>query len=298
MSAKRKTTSAKEHRQAMRARYTWYLRPPFNDEFDRTHWWEKEARIDPVAALYELARRHPRVGKLRLKFKRASWYGQELRCPLVGAAEKRLVNQAFDDLGKEPAAIHCLCLIGLKPWLTLGWNYQDFWLESAGKIKGLDCRGDITQCHSINIQAHGELIGKRAYSLKKALNFKKEFNFVVQHLQQNPIPSAEMEAAITRHAVAEHRKGHLLFSVAPDLTLDEAKKLFEREYGLHLKLTPPKVKQRARWENWLPLIEAFENEEAQLGGKKSQVFIRYRRAMEGIRFVPRPGASVTTIPPN
>jgi hypothetical protein len=292
MSAKRKTISSKENWQAMRARYTWHLRPPFNYEFDHSHWWEGQNKIEPTAALYELARRHPRLGQLWLKFKRASWYGQELRCPLVGAAEKKMVSQACDDLGKEPAAIHCLCLIGLKSWPRLDGGNREFWLDSAGKIKGLDCRADTMRCQNINMQAHGELIGKRAYRLNKIKRHKgltrAEFDELVsKNMIRNPFDSDEWNAAITRYAVAAHREGHLLFSVAPDLTLEEAKILFEREYGLHLKLTPA-VKQRARWEDWLPLIAAFENEEAQPGGKKSQAFTRYRRALDGIRFVPRP----------
>jgi hypothetical protein len=106
-----------------------------------------------------------------------------------------------------------------------------------------------------------------------------------------------MEAAIARRAVVAHHEGHLLISVAPDLTLDEAKTLLEREYRNHLKLRP-EVKQRARWQDWLPIIAAFENEEARPGGKKSQSFVKYRRALDGIHFASRPGASVTTTPSN
>ena len=285
----------------MRERYTWHLHPPFNNEFDHSHWWEGQSKIEPAAALYELARRHPRIGQLWLKFKRASWYGQELRCPLVGAAEKKMVSQAFNDLGKESAAIHCLCLIGLNSWPKLHWSDQEYWLDTAGKIKGLDCRPDIGQCQNINAQAGGELIGKRRFRLNRKGRHKRltreEFDALVsKDIIKNPFGADEWNAAITRHAIEELHKGHLLFSVAPDLTLAEAKNLFEREYGLHRKLTL-EGKQRARWENWLPLIAAFENEEAQPGGKKSPAFIRYRRTLDGVRFTPRPGASVTTITP-
>ena len=47
MNAKRKAAFSKEAWQAMRARYTWYLRPPFDQEFARSHWWKNEPRIDP-----------------------------------------------------------------------------------------------------------------------------------------------------------------------------------------------------------------------------------------------------------
>jgi len=48
------------------------LDSPFNQEFDRTQWWKDETDINPVAALYELARRHPLVGDLRKKFRSTS----------------------------------------------------------------------------------------------------------------------------------------------------------------------------------------------------------------------------------
>jgi hypothetical protein len=108
MTAKRKTASSKETWQAMRARYTWHLRPPFDQEFNRSHWWKGDSKIHPVAALYELARRHPRVGELRRTLRHSGWYGQELREPLVGTAKQKMASLAYDDLGREPAAIHCL----------------------------------------------------------------------------------------------------------------------------------------------------------------------------------------------
>ncbi len=35
-----KNTPEKESWQALRERYTWHLRPPFKDQFDRSHWWK------------------------------------------------------------------------------------------------------------------------------------------------------------------------------------------------------------------------------------------------------------------
>jgi hypothetical protein len=53
MNAKRKAAFSKEAWQAMRARYTWYLRPPFDQEFDRSHRWKNEPRIDPAPPLQD-----------------------------------------------------------------------------------------------------------------------------------------------------------------------------------------------------------------------------------------------------
>jgi hypothetical protein len=49
--------------------FLWYWKPPFNDPksnyyFDREHWWKKSFKgMSHDAALYELIRRHPRVGE-------------------------------------------------------------------------------------------------------------------------------------------------------------------------------------------------------------------------------------------
>ena len=103
MKTKRKAVSSKEKSQANRAAYTWHLNPPFNDEFDRSHWWLEKPpdSIKPIACLYELSRRHPRIGQLRLKFHNASWYGLELRNPLVGAKQIGKNAKVYDDLGQE-----------------------------------------------------------------------------------------------------------------------------------------------------------------------------------------------------
>ncbi len=311
MNAKLKTAPKRNTRQAIRARYKWYLQPPFENTFDHSHWWKglPDSEISSVAALYELARRDPLVGEMRTKFSHASWYGQELRAPLVGDAKERMASKAFDDLGQQPKAIHCLCLIGLKSWSKLDWRNQEYWEMSAGKMKGVDCRHDIERCNSITLMARSEIIIQRMRSLKlgkPAFQFrvgagknndyvapvhpqahKEAIDLLSKHLIQKPIKPVEMEKAIARTAIAAHRKGDLLISVAPDLTVDEAIILLEREYRGHQKLTQS-IKQRASFsKNWLDLISEFEDAEAAHEKVRSQVFVRYRRAMDGIRFTSR-----------
>jgi hypothetical protein len=101
----------------------------------------------------------------------------------------------------------------------------------------------------------------------------------------NPPTAEEWEAAIAYRAVEAHRQGYLLLAVAPDLQSDYAASLMQKVYGsAKRKFASPK--QRARWKDWLPLIAKFENEELLRDKKikKSQAFIRYRRALDGIHF--------------
>jgi hypothetical protein len=307
----KKSHSSKSDAKPLRSRYAWHLQPAFEREFDRSHWWKElsDSEIKPVAALYELARRHPLVGEMRLKFRHASWYGQELRAPLNGAAKKSMASLAFDDLGHLPRAIHCLCLIGLQSWPKLDWRTQDYWEMSAGKMKGVDCRDDIERCSSITLTAQADTVLKRAFSLKldrsafkfmvgagnidknearvAAVNpnaFDRAMSRLVENLHKKPIPSMEMEEAIARNAVSAYREGHLIISIASDLTSEEAKILLEREYREHHKRSAL-VNQRGSFSgNWLHLISEFEKAEVSHRNAKSQLFARYRRAMGGISF--------------
>ena len=125
----------------VRERYTWHLRTPFAKAFDRTAWWEKIQTKDvhPIAALYELVRRHPRVGELRAKFIHRSWHGVELRPHKDGdQLADAIVNDAFEDLGSGPKSLHCLCLIGLKSWNQHYAQDQEYWMMSGGRLKGVD----------------------------------------------------------------------------------------------------------------------------------------------------------------
>lgn len=62
--------------------FLWYWKPPFNDpkspfRFDREHWWKKSPDdLSHDAALYELLRRHPKVGELQsrcIRFSHEFW---------------------------------------------------------------------------------------------------------------------------------------------------------------------------------------------------------------------------------
>lgn len=295
-----------------RDRYVWHLRKPFAEEFDHSHWWkaESESKPTPIAAIYELARRHPRIGHLRSELRHTKWYGQELREPLSGTARRKMADQASVDLGSEPGPVHCLCLIGLKSWPILGEKYQEYWGDSVGKMKGVDCRDDLMRCTSIITEALGQLQRERMLSLKpsrESLTFRfpagrmageqagqpadpgalnKLVERLVEDLKINPIPELAIENAVAEKAIEAYRAGQWLFAIVPDLTHDDARNLLSAGYSEELKHTQQQ-KQRSRWNDWLPLISEFEDDELSSSAvtlPSNTVFTKYRRVLDGISF--------------
>jgi len=102
-------------------------------------------------------------------------------------------------------------------------------------------------------------------------------------ISRSPFRTNEIETLIARNAVDAWRSGALLFSVLPDLTHERAAELLTSAYRKeqeHFGLAP----QRARTNDWLPAIAAFESAENTHGGAKAKIFTTYRRVMEGIEF--------------
>ena len=137
----------------MRARFTWHLRPPFDRMFDHSHWWKGRSDIDPVAVIYELARRHSLVRETRMRFQNRSWQGAELRPPLTGKAKETMYRQILKDLDGGWGGFDFLCRVGLLSWPQLSEKAQDGWKFSCGKMKGVDCRSPSQQCCRIPRQA-------------------------------------------------------------------------------------------------------------------------------------------------
>ena len=259
-----KNAPAKESWQALRERYTWHLRPPFKDQFDRTHWWKKDKAMGPPATLYELARRHPIIGETRLK--------------MEGQPESKLLD--------EPASIHCLYRIGMRSWPSLTLDEQEYWIMSAGKMKGLDCRDDLEKCNSITRGAFTDLLLRCDTKLERNPKDGADWiTLIVKRFMTNRPTSEEMESAIARNAVAAHRNGHILIAASPDLNAAEADLLLPKAWRASLQMiSKQEFKQRARTDDWLPLIAAFEKEKTGDNRTISRAFIPYRRALDGIRF--------------
>jgi len=228
------------------------------------------------------------IGEARCKFRDANWHGIELRDPPPsGKAKQKLVNLAFIDLGKMPSAIHCLCLIGLKSWENLSPQDRDFWEDTVGSIKGLDCRSDLERCATINNDVLTDILIGIASKLKRKHKGKTTaaFNKLVAHeFLQCECPDDKFEAAFSNYAISALRNDYILIAIARDLKTEVAASLLEQRYRQHQAMHQV-PKQRARFENWLPLISEFEDDQIGHRKAKSQVFVRYRRALDSIHFM-------------
>jgi len=282
------TTPPKRSRQALRRRYTWHMRPPFEDRFDRSHWWEGQGKSDvsPEAALYELARRHPLVCEV-LSGETGLYEGDAVFPPPPLDWLWRIGLQSWPGVNKYDRAIWMLSSHGIKglDMRDEAWNAP--FMELLGNLSLLDERIAVDKpCHAINTVARLSILGQRiTASEREAKTCEEQMDIVRKGLATNPLTADEWEAAIAQCAVAAHRKGYLLLAVAPDLKAEEAESVMAAKYKEHSEQRlPGKPKQRPRREDWLPLISEFEDAETSPHKAKSQVFARYRRALDGIRF--------------
>lgn len=255
----RKAKPQKPDKRVTREMYSWHLN---DNEFDRTQWWQNlpDAKIDPIAALYELARRHP----------------------LIGAGRMGLL-----DWRKRPwlDPIWYLSVYGLKSWPKLDWRVRACWPKVAGNLKGVDCRDANIQCTSLETEVLTQIKTHRAFTQKKykRMTLGRVSSLLEKDIITNSPSTKELEAGIKREAVAAYRNGYVLVVVAPDLAVDKAESLMAREYREYQAKHRIRT-QRARYKEWLPLISGFENAETGRQKDTSQVFIRYRRAVDGICF--------------
>jgi hypothetical protein len=261
MSAKRKATLSKVSWQETREYYTWHLRPPLKDVFDSSHWWKNQSDFVDVAALYEIARRHPLVCEY-----------------MVGMPDLPELPQI------HPLAF--LCVHGRASWPKLGSLMQKAWRICAGNLKGVDCRRDFEKCFSIESEALNRIKLKRTFTTKeyREKTIAQISPFVEGDMGKHPPSTIEMEAEVKQQAVAAYRNGYLLIAVAPDLAVENAESLMVQEYHQH-RTEKRIVKPRARCESWLPIISEFEDAEASGHKAKSQLFTRYRRILDGIDFL-------------
>jgi hypothetical protein len=269
MNAKRKPASPKDIWQIIRGRYTWHLR---EREFDRSHWWEKAPNEDPIAACYELARRHPLAEKPPPTI---TFPGTEPPIPLPPLSEFQ-------------PSLHCTRCLAMKSWLNLTDSERTKWKSSIRKARGLDLRPDESVCRNLTSLA-GSTIAQRRVEAAMAPDSLLPYglNTSAFSLYFDPTDE-EREAAIAKAALEAYRQGYLLLAVAPGLATEKLQSVVSKNYREHFRSdSPPKRSQRARWQDWLSLISEFEDDELKRGGAKNQVFARYRRTVDQIRFMYR-----------
>lgn len=279
---------------AIRRRYVWHLRRPFRDQFDRSHWWKNRSKVEPAAALYELVRRHPdvRAGWLRavrshrknnraIKASRGGPTYTDTRFSRLVAREHWFPGHLKP--GELPVGLSGTCLFGLKSWDKLDYTDRENWKCYARHLKGIDFRPTEDVCCSVDEVARWKIRFRREDKLehkpRKTKPSRAIGDLVNADLAANPPTAKEWEAAIAESAVEAYRRGDLLFALAPDLTAKQCGSYIESLYSSTRKRFG-KPKQRSRWQDWLPLIEAFEDGDTAY----SQTFARYRRAVDSVRF--------------
>jgi hypothetical protein len=264
MSAKRNSAFPKQTQKDIRARYQWHLLPPFDKWFDRSHWWEEPGvKREPAAALFELARRHPNVGKTLLAWVKSTT--PEPPLPPAGFKVGRfnglgLTYKSTNDTG-EP--LYWTCRYALKSWPKLEWTDRKLWENSIRGLKGLYLCGEMDLCCSVDELAMWKI-----------------------RFRRDTLPTRNVwDSAFATSAIEAHKQGYLLISIAPGLTPAKVGKLVAKLYR-EKGCASNNIPKRARWDDWLLLISAFEKVAAsQPKVDTKQAFIRYRRALTDIPFL-------------
>jgi hypothetical protein len=103
---------------------------------------------------------------------------------------------------------------------------------------------------------------------------------------KHPPSDQEFETEFIKEALDAYRQGHLLIAIAPDLATKNAELLLAKTYRLHWSFKPPEQRKRW-WKKWPLRISEFENEVLNRPSNEKinpQIFVHYRRAMDGITF--------------
>jgi len=253
------------------------LHPPFKAKFDRSHWWEglsdtehQAAPFGREAALYELARRHPLVAE-----------ETPINATLPGSEPPIPLPSIF---GPKPSLLWTRRL-AMRSWVNLKKSEQSAWKSNMGKVKGLDLRPQESLCRNVTRLAHLAINQQKENALNASAEAAPELSGLGWlSLFTNPT-AREWEAAIAQCAIEAQRQGYVLLAVAPDMAAHKAQSVLLKVYQEQLKLYPAaQALQRARWQDWLPLISSFENAEARGDKQREQAFVRYRRVVDAIHF--------------
>lgn len=246
----------------MRARYTWHLRPPFDKEFDRTRWWNGQSKFESEAILYELARRHPLINETP---------PEKISLPGVSSAK-------LPSFLEPRPSLRLTQRLGMRSWPKLTASEQQRWKSSLGFMKGLDRRSEKALCVNVTELARASIGQQREKALTAYADIIKAQSGFGWLSLFDSLKDHEWEKAISQCAVEAQRQGYILIAVAQNLPVGKAGNVMAKQYRECRQRA-----QRARPDDWLAIIREFENDEAEAGAK-SQVFARYRRVMDVMRF--------------
>jgi hypothetical protein len=155
------------------------MHPAFCKHFDCSHWWEGGLEPEPAAALYELARRHPRVREHWLRAVAAVKLNhRRLRVgpghPLFGRGTFRNIildhnlckGSGVDTDTRISPSLYWTGLLGLKSWANLDFTERQNWVTTVGYMKGIDLRDDLAQCKAIQVYAQWLITDQRRELLR------------------------------------------------------------------------------------------------------------------------------------
>ncbi|HWD92511.1 MAG TPA: hypothetical protein VG938_09185 [Verrucomicrobiae bacterium] len=246
-------------------------------------------KVDPVAALYELARRHPEVGKLHHKCPHAEILSEHICRPRFSQSDydDEMLLRAHRYLSGAPPALAFLSSVGMSSWPNLTERARNKWRSHVRGMRGVESRGECEKSFSILERAALHLILERARPLKsessgKSGAFGKLIQAVKRNLERNPLSAKEIESAVANEAIRCYREDHVLVSFASELPVKKAAILAGLKFSEHRKITGGK--QRSKAANWLEVIASFESIHLKAERLKRDPFVCYRRAVDRISF--------------
>jgi hypothetical protein len=273
--SKRKAPTSKKELQAIRNRYTWHLREP---GFNHVHWWSRYEsadykRIDPLAAFYEVARRHPKITEIPHR-------------PFIipGDVHGEALLKWYNKL-TLPEFVRFLSHNAMRSWKKLTNVQQERWKHSIGKLKSFDQRSNDSISGNLTYSTYIALLHAQEERDRQTRETMPPelagFSFLGWFL----FPAQDAwEKAISEDAVKAHREGRVLIAVEPHLTAEKAVAAMKQAYFSHPYVdSSPVTRERVRCQQWLEIIAAFEDSTADetIPAKvNSQLFVRYRRIID------------------
>jgi hypothetical protein len=283
---KRKVIPSKSQREAIRKRYTWHLRDP---DFDCSHWWKRKdstdySEIAPLAALYEVVRRHPKVPGIPYP---------PIPVPAAFDPDNRYkIASDLYEMFPPPESFRFLSRFARRSWLKLTRDQRERWKSSIGKMKSFDERSNESLSCNLTCATYLALLrAQEEIERETTASMPPEYSGLGLWGWASFPSQPEWEKAIADEAVKAHRQGRVLIAIESHLAADKAVAAMKKAYLAHSYVdSSPVTRPRSRWKQWLDIIVAFENsvaDEPAPAKANSQLFVRYRRVIDGIVFPER-----------